>query len=250
MFSPDEVERYARHLVLSGVGGPGQQALKAASVAVVGAGGLGAPVIQYLAAAGVGRLILIDDDDVALSNLQRQTIFSMADLGRPKVEAAKDFVARLNPAVAVEPHRARFCEGTAALLSGADVVADGTDNAAARYAIADGCEMAKIPLVSAAVHGFSGQITTLIPFETGPNGQPNPTYRCLYPAPPPDALTDVCAREGILGAVTGILGTLQAGEVLKLILKIGDPLVGRLLLVDALGAGFETIRYARAPHIS
>lgn len=243
-FAPEEVERYARHLVLTDVGGPGQQALKAARVAVVGAGGLGSPLIAYLAAAGIGTIRVIDDDAVALSNLQRQIIHRTGDVGRPKTESAADAVAALNPHVTVEGRQARVDAGNAAdLLAGATVVADGSDNALTRYVVSDACFHLGLPLVSAAVFGFDGHLTTLKPHENAADGTPNPTYRCLFPDPPPDAMVDECARNGILGAVTGVLGTLQASEVLKLILGIGEPLVGRLLLFDARGMRFEEIGY-------
>ncbi len=246
--SPDEIERYARHLVLSGVGGPGQQALKRATVAVVGAGGLGAPLVLYLAAAGVGTIRLIDDDVVSLSNLQRQVVFNTADTGRAKTEAAAAAIHRLNPHVTVETHAVRLSADNApGLLEGVTVAADGSDNAATRYAVSDACFHARVPLVSGAVHGFDGHVTTLAPFESGADGTPNPTYRCLFPDPPPDAMVDECARHGILGAVTGVIGTLLANEVLKLILGTGTPLVGRLLLFDARDTRFDTIEYGWSP---
>lgn len=246
-FSPTEIERYARHLVLGGVGGPGQQRLKSARVLVVGAGGLGSPVIAYLAAAGVGTIRVADDDTVSLSNLQRQILHGTPDIGRPKVDSAADAVARLNPEVMLEPRAVRFdAASTVDLLAGCDVVADGSDNPATRYAVADACEAAAVPLVSAAVNGFDGHVTTLTPFERGPDGTRWPTYRCLFPDPPPDGLIDTCAATGILGVVTGVVGTLQATEVLKLLLRVGEPLRGRLLLFDARAGAFETILYDRA----
>lgn len=246
-FSSEEVERYARHLVLADVGGPGQQKLKSAQVTVIGAGGLGSPVIAYLAAAGVGTIRVVDDDQVALSNLQRQILHRTEDVGRPKVESAADAVAALNPHVRFEAQAARIDAANAAdLLAGSMVVADGSDNAATRYVVADACEALRIPLVSAAVFGFDGHVTTLLPHGHAADGTPNPTYRCLFPDPPPDAMVDECARNGILGAVTGVVGTLQANEVLKLVLGIGTPLVGRLLLFDARDTRFETIAYRRA----
>ena len=243
-FAPEEIERYARHLVLADVGGPGQQALKAARVTVIGAGGLGSPLISYLAAAGVGTIRIVDDDIVSLSNLQRQIVHTTGAVGRTKTESAAQTVAGLNPHVVVEERRTRgTAENAAELLAGSTVVADGSDNAFTRYAISDACFHVRLPLVSGAVHGFDGHVTTLLPFETRPDGTPNPTFRCLFPDPPPDAMVDECARHGILGAVTGVIGTLQATEVLKLILGIGEPLVGRLLLFDARDARFETIGY-------
>lgn len=244
-FSPDEIERYARHIVLAEVGGPGQQKLKAAGVLVIGAGGLGAPVIQYLAAAGVGTIGVVDDDIVSLSNLQRQVIHNTGELGRPKTESAAEAVRRLNPHVATELFPVRLdTENADAILGRFDVVADGSDNFATRYLVADRCEALGKPLVTAAVGRFDGSITTLMPF-ADTDGIPNPSYRDLFLAPPPEGLLPSCAEAGILGSLTGIVGSLQANEVMKLILGIGEPLIGRLLLVDSLSMRFETIRYRR-----
>ncbi|WP_018184761.1 molybdopterin-synthase adenylyltransferase MoeB [Kaistia granuli] len=246
MFSSDEIERYARHLLLAEVGGPGQQKLKAARVLVLGAGGLGAPLIQYLAAAGVGTIGIVDDDVVALSNLQRQVIHDTDSVGAPKVESARASIARLNPHVVVETHRLRLdAENADALISGYDVVADGTDNFETRFLAADRCAELERPLVTAAVGRFDGSLTTLMPWESNAEGALNPRFRDLFPEPPPPGLLPSCAEAGILGALTGILGSLQAAEVLKIILGIGEPLIGRLLLVDALSMRFETIRYKR-----
>jgi adenylyltransferase/sulfurtransferase len=243
-----EIERYARHIVLADVGGPGQQKLKAARVLVVGAGGLGAPLIQYLAAAGVGTLGIVDDDRVALSNLQRQIIHDTASVGRAKVESAREAVARLNPLVGVEIHPIRLTAGNAAALVGQyDLVADGSDNFATRYTVSDACFHARKPLVTAAVGQFDGSLTTLRPFEAGHDGTPNPTYRCLFPEAPPDGLLPTCAQAGIVGALTGVIGSLQAMEVIKEIVSIGTGLVGRLLLYDARSARFETIEYRWDP---
>jgi len=248
MFSEEEIERYARHIVLADVGGPGQQKLKAARVLVVGAGGLGAPVIQYLAAAGVGCLGIVDDDTVSLSNLQRQVIHDSDAVGMAKVESARRAVARLNPHVAVEAHALRLTgENAAGLVAAYDIVADCSDNFATRYAVSDACFHARRPLVIAAVGQFDGSLTTLRPHEAGPDGTPNPTYRCLFPEPPPEGLLPTCAVAGILGALTGVVGSLQALEVIKEIVGIGEGLVGRLLLYDARQARFETIRYAYDP---
>ena len=246
--SPEELERYARHIVLPEIGGAGQQKLKRARVLVVGAGGLGAPMLQYLAAAGVGTLGIIDDDNVSLSNLQRQVIHDTASVGKPKLDSARVAIERINPNVSVELHNQRIDGSTtAALVAQYDVVADGTDNFETRYAVADACAQEKRPLVHASVGRFDGQITVLKPFETGADGRPNPSYRDLFPEPPPEGLVPSCAEAGILGALTGVIGTLQALEVIKLITGIGEPLVGRLLLYDALAARFDTIRYkARA----
>jgi adenylyltransferase/sulfurtransferase len=247
-FSDDEIERYARHIVLADVGGPGQQKLKRARVLVIGAGGLGAPVVQYLAAAGVGTLVVVDDETVALSNLQRQVIHDTGRLGEPKATSAAAFVARLNPNVAVEAHALRLDAGNAAgLIAAADVVADCSDNFSTRYTVSDACFQAEKPLVTAAVTEFDGSLTTLKPWLGDASGNPNPTYRCLFPAPPPDGLLPTCAEAGILGALTGVVGSLQALEVIKEIVGIGEGLVGRLLLYDARAARFETIAYRWDP---
>ncbi len=244
-FNAEEIARYARHLVLAEVGGPGQQRLKAARVLVVGAGGLGAPVIQYLAAAGIGTIGIVDDDVVALSNLQRQVLHDTAAVGMAKTASAAEAVARLNPHVAVEAHPVRFEAANAdALIAAYDVLVDGSDNFATRFLVADRAAALRKPLVAAAVGRFDGSLTVLKPYEDT-DGRPNPGYRDLFPAPPPEGLVPSCAEAGILGAVTGILGTLQAAEVLKLVLGIGEPLVGRLLLVDVLSMRFETINYRR-----
>ncbi|MFY9626617.1 MAG: molybdopterin-synthase adenylyltransferase MoeB [Methylocystis sp.] len=244
----EEIERYARHLVLREVGGPGQQKLRKARVLVVGAGGLGAPLLQYLAAAGVGTLGIVDDDDVSLSNLQRQVIHGTDDIGRPKVESAQDAIARLNPHVIVEPHRLRLdADNARALVAGYDVVADGSDNFATRYIVSDACFHEKRPLVSAAVGGFDASLTTLRPFETNAEGGPNPTYRCLFPAPPPPGSVPACEEAGVLGALTGVVGAMMALEVLREIVGFGEGLVGRLLLIDTRAMRFETIRYAHDP---
>jgi molybdopterin-synthase adenylyltransferase len=247
-FSEDEITRYARHIVLADVGGPGQQKLKKARVLIVGAGGLGAPAIQYLAAAGVGTLGILDDDKVSLSNLQRQVIHDTGTIGRLKVESARDAVARLNPNVVVETHAARLtAENAAALVGAYDVIADCSDNFATRYAVSDACFRAGKTLVTAAVGQFDGSITTLKPYEKGADGKPNPTYRCLFPEPPPDGLLPTCAQAGILGALVGIVGSLQALEVIKAIVGIGEGLIGRLLLFDSRDMRFETIAYSWDP---
>jgi molybdopterin/thiamine biosynthesis adenylyltransferase len=247
-FSDDEIERYARHIVLADVGGPGQQKLKRARVLVVGAGGLGAPVIQYLAAAGVGTLGIVDDEPVALSNLQRQVIHDTAAIGRLKVDSARDCVARLNPHVVVAPHPVRLvADNAAALIAPYDVVADCSDNFATRYTVSDACFFEAKPLVTAAVGQFDGSLTTLKPYQHGPDGTPNPTYRCLFAEPPPDGLLPSCAEAGILGALVGVVGSLQALEIIKEIVGIGTGLVGRLLLYDARDARFQSIDYRWDP---
>lgn len=242
--SPEELERYARHIVLPEVGGPGQQKLKRARVLVVGAGGLGAPVLHYLAAAGVGTLGIVDDDLVSLSNLQRQVIHDTVSVDLPKTESAAATITRINPHVTVEQHRLRLtAENVAELVSVYDLVIDGTDNFDTRYAITDACAEAERPLVTGAVGRFDGSITVLKPYETGADGRRNPSYRDLFPEPPPRDLVPSCAEAGVLGALVGVIGTLQAMEAIKLITGIGEPLVGRLLMYDGLGANFDTVRY-------
>lgn len=248
MFDPDELERYARHIVLRDLGGPGQQKLKAARILVIGAGGLGAPVLLYLAAAGVGTLGIVDDDAVSLSNLQRQVIHATPDVGRPKVESAAAAIGRINPHVRVETHVVRLEAGNApALVEAYDVVVDGSDNFATRYLVSDTCFHAGRPLVTAAVSEYDGSLTTLMPHLPGPDGRPNPTYRCLFPEPPPEGLVPSCAVAGILGALTGTMGSLQALEAIKIVAGIGEPLVGRLLMFDARALRFETVRYRWDP---
>jgi molybdopterin-synthase adenylyltransferase len=248
MLNAEEVERYARHLVLREVGGPGQAALKRARVLVVGAGGLGAPALLYLAAAGVGTLGVIDDDTVSLSNLQRQVIHATVDIGRPKAESAKAAVLRLNPHVAVEPLATRLTAANALdLVSRYDLVADGADNFATRYLVSDACFFARKPLVTAAVGVFDGTLTTIRAHERGRDGKPNPTYRCLFPEPPPPGTVPACAEAGILGALTGVIGSMMALEAIREIVGFGDGLVGRLVMVDARAMRFETLAYGWDP---
>lgn len=242
-FSDEEVERYHRHLILKDVGGPGQQKLKAARVLVIGAGGLGSPVLAYLAAAGVGTIGICDDDTVSLSNLQRQIIHATAQVGAAKTTSAAHAIARLNPHVRVVAH-GRFAAAEAlGLLAGYDVVVDGSDNFATRYLACDACHLAMKPLVFAAVGPFDGQLSCFRSFATNAAGRPNPTYRCLFPQPPEASSVQTCAEIGVLGAVVGVIGTLAAVEALKLILGIGEPLVGRLLIYDALAPRFATVGY-------
>jgi molybdopterin-synthase adenylyltransferase len=248
MLTPEEVERYARHIVLREVGGPGQAALQRARVLVVGAGGLGAPALIYLAAAGVGTLGVADDDAVSLSNLQRQVIHGTPDVGRPKVESAAAAITRLNPHVTVEAHATRLTAANALDLIGRyDIVADGSDNFATRYLVADACYFAGKPLVTAAVGTFDGTLTTIRAHETAPDGRPNPSYRCLFPEPPPPGTVPACEEAGVLGALTGVLGALMAIEVMREIVGFGEGLVGRLLMIDARAMRFETIGYAWDP---
>jgi adenylyltransferase/sulfurtransferase len=245
MLDAEELDRYARHIVLREVGGPGQAKLKAARVLVIGAGGLGAPVLLYLAAAGVGSLGIVDDDAVSLSNLQRQVIHATPDIGVRKVDSAEAAIVRLNPHVAVETHMTRLDRNNALdLISKYDVVADGSDNFATRYLVSDACYFAKKPLVTAAVGTFDGSLTTLRAHETHADGTRNPTYRCLFPEPPPPGTVPACAEAGILGALPGILGSMMALEVIREIVGFGEGLVGRLLMVDAREWRFETLSYA------
>jgi adenylyltransferase/sulfurtransferase len=245
MLSPDELERYARHIVLREVGGPGQQALGRARVLVIGAGGLGAPVLLYLAAAGVGTLGVIDDDEVSLSNLQRQVIHTTPDVGRPKIESAAEAIAKLNPHVKVVTHATRLNAANAlSIISGYDIVADGSDNFSTRYLVADACFLAKKPLVTGAVGTFDGTLTTLRAHERGADGKPKPSYRCLFPEPPPPGTVPACSEAGVLGALTGVLGSMMALEVIREIVGFGEGLVGRLLMVDARAMRFETLNYA------
>ena len=244
MLTPEELERYARHIVLREVGGPGQAALKRARVLVIGAGGLGAPVLLYLAAAGVGALGVVDDDAVSLSNLQRQVIHGTPEIGQRKVESAAAAIRRLNPHVAIEPHPMRLTgENARALIGQYDIVADGSDNFATRYLVSDACYLAKKPLVTAAVGPFDATLTTIRAHERGQDGKPNPTYRCLFPDAPPPGTIPACAEAGILGALTGIVGGMMALEVIREIVGFGEGLVGRLLMFDARAMRFETVSY-------
>jgi molybdopterin/thiamine biosynthesis adenylyltransferase len=248
MLNSDELERYARHIVLREVGGPGQAALKRARVLVIGAGGLGAPVLLYLAAAGVGTLGIIDDDTVALSNLQRQVIHGTPEIGDRKVDSAAAAIRRLNPHVTVETHAARLAAGNALAVVGQyDLAADGSDNFTTRYLVSDACYLARRPLVTAAVGSFDGTLTTIRAHERNANGVLNPTYRCLFPEPPPAGSVPACAEAGILGALTGVLGSMMALEVIREIVGFGEGLVGRLLMVDARSMRFETLAYSWDP---
>jgi len=237
-FSDQERERYARHILLKEIGGPGQQRLKAATVAIVGAGGLGAPAALYLAAAGVGRLRLIDDDAVSLDNLQRQIIFRGGDVGASKVERAQVALAALNDNVAVEIEKQRLTDANAAyLLRGADIILDGADDFDTRFAVNAAARALGAPLVSGAVGRWDGQVSV---FARG-----GPCYRCFVPNMPPDAET--CARVGVVGALTGVIGSMMALEVIKLIAQAGDPLIGRVLVFDGLRGEARTIKLPRDP---
>jgi molybdopterin-synthase adenylyltransferase len=246
--SPEEIERYKRHLVLKEVGGQGQQRLKAARVLVVGAGGLGSPLLAYLAAAGVGTIGVIDNDRVSLDNLQRQIVHDTASVGTPKVASAAASLRQLNPHVTVEAIEARLDAGNALEhIARYDIVADGSDNAATRYLVSDACYFAKRTLVFGAVGPFDGYVSTFKPHLRGDDGAPYPSYRCLFPEAPPPGTVPNCAEAGVLGAVAGVIGTLQATEVLKELLGIGTSLAGRLLIYDALPARFETLQLAWDP---
>ncbi len=246
--SAQEIERYKRHLVLKEIGGQGQQKLKAARVLVVGAGGLGSPLLAYLAAAGVGTIGIVDDDRVSLDNLQRQIVHDTASVGTAKVASAAATLKRLNPHVTVEAIEARLDAGNALEHIGRyDIVADGSDNAATRYLVCDACYLAKRTLVFGAVGPFDGYVSTFKPHLHSSDGAPYPTYRCLFPEAPPPGTIPNCAEAGILGSVAGVVGTLQATEVVKEILGIGASLAGRLLIYDALAARFETLQIAWDP---
>ncbi|GDX38708.1 molybdopterin biosynthesis protein [Methylocystaceae bacterium] len=246
--STEEIERYRRHLLLHEVGGPGQQKLKAARVLVVGAGGLGAPMLQYLAAAGVGCIGIVDDDRVSLSNLQRQVIHSSQTIGQLKTNSAQEAIARLNPNVHVEIHSIHLDTANARkLIAKYDIIADGSDNFATRYLVSDCCFYERKPLITGALGGFDASLTTLRPFEKASNKQPNPTYRCLFPEAPPTGTLPNCSEAGILGPLAGLLGSMMALEIIREIVGFGQGLVGKLLLIDGLTMRFETIIYAQDP---
>jgi molybdopterin/thiamine biosynthesis adenylyltransferase len=241
--SDSQLERYARHIILREVGGAGQAKLLAARVLVIGAGGLGSPLILYLAAAGVGTIGVVDFDRVSLSNLQRQIAHGTSDVGRLKTDSVEDAVREINPDIALIRHPERLSAANALdLISSYDLVADGSDNFATRFLVNDASFFAKRTLVSAAVTQFDGQLATF-----KPQAGPYPCYRCLYAAPPPPEAAPNCSEAGILGAAAGVMGTLQAIEVLKEILGIGDSLAGRLMIYDALGAQFRTVKVPRDP---
>lgn len=238
----DEVQRYKRHLVLRDVGAPGQQKLKDASVLVIGAGGLGSPVLLYLAAAGVGTLGIIDNDTVAIDNLQRQIVHTTAAAGILKVDSAAETLRQLNPHVEIKSFPERLTADNAiAIISQFDIVADGSDNFATRYLVSDACYFAKRPLVYAALGALDGYVSIFKPHEKLGDGTPYPTLRCLFPEAPPEGLVANCSEVGVLGPVAGVIGTLQATETLKEILGLGDSLVGRLMIYDALASRFDTI---------
>lgn len=244
----DEVQRYKRHLVLREVGAQGQQKLKAARVLVIGAGGLGSPVLLYLAAAGVGTLGVIDDDRVSIDNLQRQVLHSTAATGQLKVESAAETIRRINPLVTVETFAERLtAENALQIISAFDIVADGSDNFATRYLVSDACYFAKKPLVYAALGALDGYVSVFKPHETAADGTPYPTLRCLFPEAPPAGLVANCSEVGVLGPVAGVIGTLQATETVKEILGLGESIAGRLMIYDALAGRFDAIEIGWDP---
>ena len=244
-FSEDEIRRYSRHILLQEVGGIGQAKLKAARVLVIGAGGLGSPLVLYLAAAGIGTIGVVDDDRVELSNLQRQIAHTTARIGVLKASSAAEAATAINPESRIEPHAVRLSADNALELIGQyDLVCDGTDNFATRFLVADACVLARRTLVSAAVLRFDGQLSVHKPHAH----EGGPCYRCLYPEPPPDGLVPSCSEAGVLGSVVGVMGTLQATEALKEILGIGESLSGKLLIWDALATRFRTVRLRQDPH--
>ena len=246
--TPEETQRYKRHLALREVGGQGQQKLKAARVLVIGAGGLGSPVLTYLAAAGVGTLGFVDDDTVSIDNLQRQIAHRTKDAGRPKVESAANMIHALNPHVKVEPHNVRITAANALdLISRYDIVAEGSDNFATRYLVSDACYLAKKPLVYAALGPLDGYVSVFKPHEKRPDGTPYPSLRCIFPEAPPPGMVANCSEVGVLGPVAGVIGTLQATEIIKEIVGIGDTLAGRLLIYDAQASRFDTVELGYDP---
>ncbi len=238
----EEIQRYKRHLVLKDVGGAGQQKLKDSRVLIVGAGGLGSPVLMYLAAAGVGTIGIIDDDEVSLDNLQRQIAHKTSQIGNLKTSSAAQTIEELNPLVEVHSLPERLTAANAVdIISDYDIVADGSDNFDTRYLANDACYFAKVPLVFAAVGPFDGYVSTFRAFETTADGTPKPSYRCIFPSAPPPGTVPNCSEVGILGAIAGVIGTLQATEVLKELIGIGESMSGRLLIYDALSCRFETV---------
>jgi molybdopterin/thiamine biosynthesis adenylyltransferase len=236
-FTEDQVRRYARHIILPGIGGDGQQKLMEARVLVIGAGGLGSPAAMYLAAAGVGTIGLVDFDRVELSNLQRQLLHDTEDVGRPKVESGRERLIELNPNVEVVAHQvALSSENAFEVLGGYDVVVDGTDNFPVRYLVNDATQMLGKPLVYGSIYQWEGQASVFLP------GRETPCYRCLFPEPPPPGTVPSCAEGGVFGVLPGIVGSIQAVEAIKLVLGVGEPLVGKLLLYDSLSNEFTTVR--------
>lgn len=243
-FTDTQVERYARHIVLQEVGGTGQEKLLQARVLIIGAGGLGSPLIQYLAAAGIGHIGIADADTVSLSNLQRQVVHAYSPIGAAKVESAAAAVGTINPDVRVSTHNQRVTvDNVADLIAGYDIIADGSDNFATRFLLNDACHLGGKTLVSAAVLRFDGQLSTY----RSHRGDGDPCYRCIFPTPPPPDLIPSCSEGGVLGAMAGVMGCLQATEVIKEILGIGDSLAGQLLIFDGLAGSFRKVRVKRDP---
>ena len=240
-FSEEEIKRYSRHIILKEVGGKGQKKLREARALVVGAGGLGSPAAYYLAAAGVGTLGIVDSDVVDTSNLQRQILHRTSDVGRHKTESAAEQIHALNPGVEVKEHRVRLDkDNVERIIRDYDVIIDGVDNFPTRYLLHDACFFGKKPLVEAGVLQFLGQIMTIVP-----GG--GPCYRCVFPEPPPPGTVPSCQEAGILGAVAGVLGVLQATEAVKLILGVGKPLTGRILIYEALSGSFREVKFRPNP---
>ncbi len=236
-FTEDEVQRYARHIILPGIGGEGQRKLVQSSVLVIGAGGLGSPVALYLAAAGVGKLGILDFDRVDLSNLQRQLLHETSDVGRPKVESARERIQAINPNVDVVTHETMLSSQNALdVLRPYDVVVDGTDNFPVRYLVNDATQLLKKPLVYGSIYQWEGQASVFLP------GPETPCYRCLFPEPPPPGTVPSCAEGGVFGVLPGIIGSIQATEAIKLVLGTGEPLAGKLVLYDALRNEFSTVK--------
>lgn len=241
MLTSDDLARYSRHLALREIGVAGQEKLKAARVLVIGAGGLGSPAALYLAASGVGTIGVIDNDRVDVSNLQRQVLYDSDSVGQPKAEMARQRLLALNPQIELIAHQVELrAANVREIFAGYDIVLDGTDRFATRYLSNDACVILRKPLVSAAIHRFEGQALTYVP------GQ-GPCYRCLFPEPPADGLVPNCAEAGVLGVLPGVMGTIQATEAIKLIIGVGEPLLGRLLTYDALAMRFEEFRFKRRP---
>lgn len=240
-FSEEEIKRYSRHIILKEVGGKGQKKLRQARVLIVGAGGLGSPAAYYLAAAGVGALGIVDDDVVDASNLQRQILHRTAAIGMHKTDSAEERLAALNPGVVVEKHRVRLGkDNVESIIGDYDIIIDGVDNFPARYLLHDACFFARKPLVEAGVLQFLGQVMTIMPGK-------GPCYRCVFPEPPPPGTVPSCQEAGILGAVAGVLGILQATEAIKLIVGIGTPLVGRIMIYEALSGSFREVKFKPNP---
>lgn len=237
----DQIERYSRQIILPHIGGKGQEKLLAAKVLVIGAGGLGSPCALYLASAGIGKLGLVDSDAVELNNLQRQILHSAEEVGRPKVESAKDRLRRLNSDVEIIPYKLRLAsENILEIIKNYDIIVDGSDNFPTRYLVNDACVLSKKPLSHGGIFRFDGQALTIIPSESA-------CYRCLFPEPPPPGLVPSCQEAGILGAVAGVVGVIQANEVLKYILGIGELLTGKLLVFNALDSSFRQVKVPRDP---